>query len=183
MSEKTELKELLPELELIEDRGLRTKTLNVWAEALKEGGWKVGDLSKIPFTLLIETDVSLLEHTRAVTQTAIAIADTIEEFYEDSLPIDWDALVAGALLHDVGKLLEYERKGKKVVKAEMGKDLRHPFSGMALAFKRGIPSPICHMIAVHAKEGTGQRRSTEAFIINHADFVNFEPLKHKAEQG
>ena len=183
MSDKSALKELLPELDLIEDRGLRTKTLNVWAEALKEGGWKVKDLKKIPFTLLIETEFSLLDHTRAVTQTALAIAETLEDFYGDALPIDLDALISGALLHDVGKLLEYERKGKKIVKAELGKDLRHPFSGMALAYKRGIPSPICHMIAVHAKEGTGQRRSTEAFIINHSDFVNFEPLKHKALEG
>jgi hypothetical protein len=36
------------------------------------------------------------------------------------------------------------------------------------------------MIAVHAKEGEGARHTTEAFIINHSDFANFEPLKNKA---
>jgi hypothetical protein len=36
-----------------------------------------------------------------------------------------------------------------------------------------------HMIAVHAGEGDGKWRSTEAVIIHHADFTNFEPLHGK----
>jgi hypothetical protein len=59
----------------------------------------------------------------------------------------------------------------------MGKDLRHPFSGTALAMKNGISSRIAHTIAVHAKEGDGGYRSPEAVVINKADFVNFETIK------
>ena len=33
------------------------------------------------------------------------------------------------------------------------------------------------MIAAHSKEGDGLKRTIEAIIINHADFVNFDIFK------
>jgi putative nucleotidyltransferase with HDIG domain len=177
MPARDEVRKILPELELIRDEALREKTLDVWIDAMEQGGWEAGDLSDIPFTLLIDTGVSILDHTRAVTRTAAAIAETMAKFYGDSMPVNRDYLISGGILHDVGKLLEYKLEGGKFVKSEVGKDLRHPFSGTALAFKHGMPSAICHLIAVHAKEGEGGRRMPEAFIIHYADFVNFESLK------
>ncbi len=179
---REELRKVLPELEMIEDEGLREKTLDVWVDAMERGGWTVQDLKDIPFTLLIDTKCTLLEHTRGVTLTAAAIGDTLADFYGDDMPINRDYLISGGILHDVGKLVEYKRDGGKIVKSDCGKDLRHPFSGTALAYKHDLPSPICHMIAVHAKEGEGARHTTEAFIINHADFANFEPLKNMAKK-
>jgi len=177
-----DIKKLFPELDLIKDKKIKQRTLAVWTDAAVQGGWTAKDLTKIPFTLLIETgSISLIDHTRAVTRTAIAISTVLTAEYGDQLPINQDHLIAGGLLHDVGKCLEYEKKGRKIVKSECGKDLRHPFSGTALAFKRDLPTDICHMIAVHAGEGTGHRHTTEAFIIHHADFVNFEPLKNKSQ--
>jgi putative nucleotidyltransferase with HDIG domain len=177
MPSREDVREALPELALISDESLREKTLDVWIDAMGRGGWDVSDLDEIPFTLLIDTGVSFLEHTRSVTSTAVAIAKTMKEFYGDRMPIDMDHLVSGGILHDVGKLLEYRREGGKYVKSDVGRDLRHPFSGTALAFEHGIPSDICHMIAAHAKEGDGARRMPEAHIIHHADFANFESLK------
>jgi putative nucleotidyltransferase with HDIG domain len=177
MPTREEVSALLPELALIKDEALREKTLGVWIDAMVEGGWEIGDLEDIPFTLLVETKVSLIDHTRVVTQTAVAIGDAMSSFYGGAMPMNRDYLVSGGILHDVGKLLEYRRVGDKFVKSEIGKDLRHPFSGTALAYKHGIPSAICHLIAVHAKEGEGARRTPEAVIIHYADFVNFESLK------
>ncbi len=177
MPTRQDVRAELPELALIGDEHLREKTLDVWVDAMEQGGWEVSDLDDIPFTLLIETDVSLLRHTRAVTKTAMAIADAMSEFYGEAVPINRDYLVSGGILHDVGKLLEYRREGGGFAKSEIGKDLRHPFSGTALAFKHGLPSAVCHLVAVHAKEGEGARRTPEAFIIHYADFVNFESLK------
>lgn len=177
MPTREEVRAVLPELGLIEDEALREKTLDVWIDAMVLGGWEIGDLADIPFTLLVETKVSLLDHTRVVTQTAVAICDTMSSFYGSAVPMNRDYLVSGGILHDVGKLLEYRRLGDKFVKSEIGKDLRHPFSGTALAYKHGIPSAICHLIAVHAKEGEGARRTPEAVIIHYSDFVNFESLK------
>lgn len=177
MSLKDDVRKAIPELELIKDEELREKTLDVWVDGMEEGGWTAGDLADIPFTLLVDTKVSLLDHTRAVTRTAAAIADVMTEFYGDAMPINKDYLISGGILHDVGKLLEYKREGGKIVKSSCGKDLRHPFSGTALAYRRGVPTAICHLIAAHAKEGEGVRHMPEAVIIHYADFSNFESLK------
>ena len=176
---RDELLKRLPEINLIENADLREKTLNCWVRAMQEGGWEIADLDIIPFTLLIEkAPVTLIDHTRGVTQVAKGIADAIlNVFSNDIYNINYDVLISGAILHDVGKLLEYEKKDGKVVKSRNGKFLRHPFSGQALCYAEGIDDAILHCIAVHAKEGEGQRISTEAIIINKADFACFEPLK------
>jgi hypothetical protein len=59
---------LLPEIRLIQDEFLRAKTIEVWKEAIKQGGWSPEDLQKIPFTLLIPgTKINLIDHVRAVS--------------------------------------------------------------------------------------------------------------------
>jgi putative nucleotidyltransferase with HDIG domain len=89
-----------------------------------------------------------------------------------------DLLVAGALLHDVGKLVEYEKAPDgKTVKSQLGRDLRHPFSGTVIALRNGCSSAIGHIIANHAHEGDGTLRSPEGVLVNKADFMNFEGIK------
>ncbi len=173
-----EIRKLLPEIELIQDKDLRQKTQRVWAEAIKRGGWKPEDLTHLPFTLLIPgTEVSLIEHTRAVTLTALRIAEVLSDAYRARIHIHRDYLLSGALLHDVGKLFEYAKEGAKFVKSRQGELLRHPISGAAFAFQFGLPDEVLHVIAAHSKEGDGARRTIEAVIVNHADFVNFDIFK------
>jgi len=56
--------------------------------------------------------------------------------------------------------------------------LRHPFTGVALALECGVPNSVCHIIATHAAEGDLVKRTTEAFIVHHADFMAFLPFKN-----
>jgi putative nucleotidyltransferase with HDIG domain len=175
---KKQLETLMPELQLIRDPQLREKTMLVWVEAMKQSGWKIKDLPEMPFTLLIPyTDVNLIEHTRAVTLCSLRIAEVLTGAYGGRITIHRDYLLSGALLHDVGKLFEYKKEKGKFVKSREGELLRHPISGAAFAFKHGLPQEIIHIIAAHSKEGDGSRRTIEAIIVNHADFVNFDVLK------
>jgi putative nucleotidyltransferase with HDIG domain len=168
----------MPEFHFIQDEDLREKTINVWEEAMELGNWDIADLLAMPFTLLIEhTPVNIITHTRAVTRSSMQIADVLMEEYKDRVSIDRDFLLSGALLHDVGKLFEYEKKNGVFVKSAAGQLLRHPISGAAFAYKFGIPQDVLHIIACHSKEGDGARKTVEAVIVNHADFVNFETLK------
>jgi hypothetical protein len=171
---------MIPEIDWIQDKDLRTKVVATVEDALKTGGWEPEDMEKIPFTLLIpDCPASLNVHNRGVTRMAKKVFEEYNDLYKDNggFQLDHDTLIAGAILHDVGKLVEYEKKDGKVVKSQMGKDLRHPFSGVGLAMRNGIPSGICHCIAVHAKEGDGGHRSPEAVVINKCDFINFETIK------
>jgi putative nucleotidyltransferase with HDIG domain len=172
------LLEVMPEFKEIRDPALRDKAEKVWTEAMKEAGWTFADLDQMPFTLLIKsTGVNLVKHTLAVTRTALGIADVLAEAYEGKVPVNRDYLLTGALLHDVGKMFEYKREGGKFVQSENGRLLRHPVSGAAFASRFGLPNEVIHIIAAHSKEGDGLRRTIEAIIVNHADFVNFDVLK------
>ncbi|RPH95589.1 HD domain-containing protein [candidate division KSB1 bacterium] len=167
-----------PEIEWITDVGVRHKTVAAFQEALSLGGWTLDDLDRIPFTLIIPNcKVSLLTHMRAVVQTSMKIADVMDATYNEFFRIDRDILVSGAVLHDVGKLMEYTETEKGFVKSHNGKIMRHPFSGAGLALKHGLPVEVQHIIATHAHEGDGAFRSPASVIIHHADFINFEPLR------
>lgn len=176
---KEKLEKLLPEAALIEDRVLAGKVLRVWQRAVEQSSLTVDDLEDMPFTLLFGGHgVNFIEHVRAVTKTSVETARVFGEIYGDRVPLDMDHLVAGALLHDVGKILEVEKTDDGTWrKSRHGKYVRHPFSGVALAYAEEIPYEVAHLIAVHSGEGDGARVSAEAFILNHADFANFEPFK------
>ena len=175
---RNKLLSMIPEFQLIQDAGLQEKTITVWLEAMDKSGWAVEDLQAMPFTLLIRhTPVNIVSHTRAVTQCSLQIAEVLTEEYGGRVAIDRDTLLSGALLHDVGKLFEYTRRDGEFVKSHEGRLLRHPVSGAAFAGRFDIPQEILHIIAAHSKEGDGARRTVEAIIVNHADFVNFESLQ------
>jgi putative nucleotidyltransferase with HDIG domain len=175
---RKKLLSLMPEFQLIQDDNLREKTISVWEEAIELGEWDVSDLLAMPFTLLIErTQVNIINHTRAVTRSSLQIADVLLEEYKGKVSINRDYLLSGALLHDVGKLFEYEEVNGVFKKSAAGQLLRHPISGSAFAYKFGLPQEVLHIIACHSKEGDGARKTVEAVIVNHADFVNFETLK------
>ena len=174
----TEVLELWPELEWIEDEDLRLATAKVWETALEKSALSPEDLNRIPFTLLCGPDlkVSFMDHKRSVVHIALESGKKMNEFYGEELPVNMDVLISGAILADVGKVLEYEKVDGVAVQSSRGKALRHPFTGVAVAMECGVPDEVCHLIATHAAEGTLVTRTTEAWIVHHADFMSFEPF-------
>jgi putative nucleotidyltransferase with HDIG domain len=170
-----------PELMWIKDEDLREKTAKTWQLALQKSVLTADDLQKIPFTLLAGPDlkVSFMAHKRCVVHIAKEAGEKMNEFFKDELPVNMDVLIAGAILADVGKLLEYEIIDGKSVQGMYGKYLRHPFSGVSLAEQCGVPAEVCHIIAAHAGEGDMIRRTVEAYIVHHADFMTFEPFRER----
>lgn len=176
------VKKLWPELEWIKDPSLREKTAGTWDLALEKSVLSPEDLDRIPFTLLCGPDLktTFMDHKRCVVHIAKECGEKINKFLGKELPVNMDVLIAGAILADVGKLLEYEiDKDGKPVQGKYGRYLRHPFSGVSLAEQCGVPPEVCHIIAAHAHEGDLVKRSTEAYIVHHADFMTFEPFKSK----
>lgn len=173
-------KKLWPELEWIKDEDLRNKTAQTWALALERSVLTPEDLETIPFTLLVpDLNVTFMAHKRAVVHIARDCGEQMNTFFKDDLPVNMDVLIAGAILADVGKLLEYVMEDGKAVQGSYGKYLRHPFSGVSLAEECGVPAEVCHIIAAHATEGDLVKRSTEAYVVHHADFMTFLPFKSR----
>lgn len=157
------------ELQWITDPDLRNKVVEVWITAADIGGWRT--LGDVPSTLLFENSGSLMDHTKRVTNLAKCIMDQRDE------NINQDFLISGALLHDVGKLLEYTVKDGKIVNSEYGKKFRHPVSGSLLAKECGLPDEVVHIIYAHSHEGDKTDRSPESFIVHHCDFIDLHIRK------
>jgi putative nucleotidyltransferase with HDIG domain len=178
-----QIAQLFPSLRKIKDKSLRERVAAVWSEAITTGcggkGWTFDELRAIKFTLLAgDVEMMFVEHLNSCARQCIAIADVLEKSFRYDIPIQRDNLIAGALLADVGKPLEFDKdKSGKVMQGTFGQQVRHPFSGVALAYKHGIPSEVMHIIATHSHEGDKMERSIESIIFHHADFVDFDIAK------
>jgi putative nucleotidyltransferase with HDIG domain len=181
MISNTDIEKLFAaQLARIGDETLRAKVVDAWVTGCAQGGWeRVEDLEKMPFTLLTETHgISFVEHTIAVTEGAVGLATAQDDTYAElPYPIDMDRLIAGGLLHDVGKLLEIEADGAGGWrKSRSGYCARHPISGAILAAEAGLPEEIINIIVCHSKEGDGRPQVVETVFIHQADFATFNPL-------
>ena len=169
---------LWPEIDWIQSPELREQVIRTWGRALDLSPLTPDDLNRIPFTLLVPNcPTTFMEHKRCVVHIARQAAESMQEFLGRALPIDPDIVIAGAILADVGKLLEYETVEGKTQQSRRGEMLRHPFTGVALAMQCGVPDAVCHIIAAHAAEGDLVKRTAEAYIVHYADFMAFLPFK------
>lgn len=164
------LEEVFPLINEIYNKTLREQVKKCYAIAMERGGWQT--LDNIPFTLLVPNAYPYVRHVNNVTTMAYTIGKNRDD-------LDLDILIAGALLHDVGKLLEYEEKNGVVLLSKNGKYLRHPISGACIASEVGLDIRVINIIAAHSKEGDLVERCNEAIVIHHCDFIDFEILKGK----
>src|SRR5438552_18952280 len=140
---------LWPEIQWIENQALREQVTQTWIKALERSPLKPDDLNQIPFTLLVPNcPITFMEHKRCVVHIARDSAKAMTAFMGRALPIDADVVIAGAILADVGKLLEYELgPDGKSRQSERGEAWRHPFTRVAVATEYGRPDAVCHIIA------------------------------------
>lgn len=184
-----QIAELFPNIMDISDAGLRDKVALVWDEAITTGcggkGWTFDELRTVKFTLLAgDIDLMFIEHLNSCVRQCIAIADVLESAFSGKIPINRDVLIAGSLLADVGKPLEYDKDASgNVIKGHYGEMLRHPFSGVGMCYKHGLPPEVMHIIATHSHEGDKVQRSIESIIFHHADFVDFDIAKYLGAQA
>ena len=170
MVKREEIKQIFSkELRWIKDEKIKEQVTTVWKVAADQGGWTT--LDEIPFTLLLKNSGKLTDHTKRVTNLAKLIYDEREE------KLNLDNLIAGALLHDVGKLLEYKTMNGTIIKGDYGEKFRHPVSGSLLAKSLDLPDDIVLIIYAHSHEGDKCKRIPESFIVHHCDFIDFHIRK------
>ncbi len=175
---KEKVLKIWPEIEWIKNPDLKEKVLKCWIYAIENSILSIEDLQKIPFSLLLkDCNISFMNHKRTAVQLSVEIANRMKKNFGDEISIDMDILTAGAILIDVGKLFEYDKVDGKLTTSNAGKLLRHPFSGVSIADRFGLPAEVQHIIAYHSKEGDLAERSVESIIVHHADFVSFEPFR------
>ncbi|MGA8264421.1 MAG: HDIG domain-containing metalloprotein [Ignavibacteriaceae bacterium] len=175
---KEKVLQIWPEINWIKNEELKEKVLDSWVYAIENSMLSIEDLDKIPFSLLLkDCKISFMNHKRTAVQLSVEIANIMKKNFGNEIKINMDILIAGAILIDVGKLLEYEMKDGKLGTSHAGKLVRHPFSGLAIADRFRLPAEVQHIIATHSKEGDLGHRTVESIIVHHADFVSFDPFK------
>src|SRR5205823_6020438 len=135
--------------------------------------YSVDEIGQLFPSLMKIKDQSLRERVAAVWNEAINTGCGGKGWTFDEL-----RACKFTLLADVGKPLEYDKDASgKVIQGTFGQQVRHPFTGVALAYKHGIPGEVMHIIATHSHEGDKMERSIESIIFHHADFVDFDIAK------
>lgn len=169
-----------PEIAEIKDGALRRKVLRTWARAFELHSWK--DVDRIPMSpggpQKLEKH-SLIDHTRCVTMTARDLANNLTKVHH--LKIDMDAVIAGAVLHDVGKALMGRMEGGKFEVTDEGKKLTHIVLGSMLAREEGLPLDVVHAIFAHTIpyvtfKATVPPQTLETVIVHYADFGAGDPI-------
>ena len=95
--------------------------------------------------------------------------------------LEKDHLISGALLADVGKLIEYqENKKGEITKSRTGRFFATIRSSVWRWLINGeFLAEVQHVIATHSKEGEMMQRSNESVIFHHADFIDFDLVSKK----
>jgi 3'-5' exoribonuclease len=125
-----------------------------------------------------------LEHVLSVTKTCVYLADKYDEYYPDLKPrLDCGMVVAGAILHDIGKLREIEQRPEGAAYTSSGALLGHMVQGRDIvreaAVAVGVPLEsemlmrLEHVIVSHQRLpewGSPKPPMTpEALIVHYAD--------------
>lgn len=156
-----EIRKLFPEIEQISDAGLRRKVADTWVEA-----WKASPYDRLEETPMLPggalPEVNNVAHTRAVIAGCIQFARVAKEILH--IAVNMDYLIAGAVLHDIGKVFEFCE-----TPSELGRLFTHRLSALYLAARQDLPLEVIHIIAMHSLEGELKKRTTEAAIVYHID--------------
>ena len=123
-----------------------------------------------------------LEHTLSVTRTAIFLADKYADYYPElEPPLNKDLVVAGAILHDIGKLRELDPQPGGTVYSPEGELAGHIVIGRDIVREAGAGSDVPveirlrleHAILAHQRLpewGSPKPPMTpEAMLIHYAD--------------
>ena len=163
---------LFPELQEIADPDVRQKVIDCWLMALEESQWKcIENMRWIPGKMTV---ISNVQHCRGVARVGLAMARVLNSS-SDVAPgasVNVDTVVAGGLLHDVGKLLEYTGPSNDTGdKTPLDKRMLHHYTGTYLAIKAGLSAEIVHCIQAH-REPESFKRTLEAHIVSWADLCH-----------
>jgi len=173
---QNEIEAIFPQFSFIKEESLRQKSEDAMRLAMKRGGWNEETVLKCPVTLnWVDCRVTWVEHVRDVTDICIQVFRQQEKYFQrNQIPINSDIVVAGALLHDIGKLTEFSFRDGQVCHSEDFQLMRHPLSGAILAHEAGLPNELVHLIAVHSFEGDQSYQTAESNFVRKIDIFVFE---------
>jgi len=171
----------LPEVGQISDTGLQAKAVEAWAYAIAHSSFT--SIRQIPPAGNPDVQEAKrgdqTDHLRGVTRLALGIAREMQAAYPE-LEIEMDTIIAGGLLHDVGKAWEFDPERRERWASQQKRygrpSIRHPAMGAHICLTVGLPEEIAHIAMAHSGEGELLVRSLECMIVHQADYTFWNTL-------
>ena len=170
------LSEVLGFLDHIQDEGLREKTREFFVDPPAGFDAPCLPLEVCPAGAYQHHSYvgGLLQHTASVVRVSLTFCDLVEEYYDGV--VDRDAVVAGALLHDVMKCYCYEESDEGGFRtSDFGGRVDHLSLMVGEMIARGFPWDVVHVVAAHHGDvGATKPKTVEALIVSLADLMDSE---------
>jgi len=170
----TVMKKYFPLLGDFKSRELAIKVAEVWYKLWKDSKWK--NLEDASWRLPCP-GISLVNHTNNVAREAIELAKIRNEI--DNEKINFDILLAGALLHDACRLLELETRENSVIESKRGKLFQHGFIGACRALIEDLPDEVVHIIICHTGKSRVIPKTREAIVVHYVDSADADLYAYK----
>jgi len=155
-----------PELDRIADTDLREGVIDAWSASMADNG--VTDLEAVPWFPPAQRDLDLpderlVPHVRDVTRGALVLAETLTE--RRTVDVSFDLLVAGALVHDISKLHEFNGMESTAIERLLG----HPHYGVHVVSAAGLGPEVAHIVLAHTRRTAVAPATIEAELVRRAD--------------
>jgi putative nucleotidyltransferase with HDIG domain len=172
-NEIQDLNRVFPEIARIQDPTLRAQVTACWIDAWHQSQYST--LEEAIFSPQIP-GCRLIDHIRAVASIATHIAKMLAHHHQIS--INHDVVLAGALLHDIDKMIIYEKTPQGYQQAQILTQFPHGYLGARLAHQHGIPDALEHLILSHTRRQLIIPTTIEAIIVHYADFADYDALAY-----
>ena len=159
----------------------RNAVVKAWSIACKESSYR--NLEDAPFGIPedappgvtpFEGD-TLVKHTNAVASAALAMGRLLIQQY--GVKINLDYVIAGAILHDLDKIVMYESRDGRTVHSELGGKIVHGAYGGHIALLAGVPQDIVFIIMAHSPKVNVELPSPEGKLVTFCDLGMLRALQ------
>ena len=172
------VKRSLPELDLIKNDEIREKVIDAWALALSQTEYeRIEDMPSegVPGSPK-HIRHTQADHLRGTALIALGMAERVEQAL-GPIGIDMSMVIAGGLIHDVGKPYEFSPRNQKRWKEDTARygwpAIRHSGYGLHICLMAGLPEELAHIAGYHSGGGEGEwiKRSVIGHMISDADLA------------
>lgn len=185
--DRKNLLDVYPEIDRIHDEELKDIAIKALQLGIELGGWdEKGTIVNCPVAAegLLREDcpVTGLEHMRLVADATDKIVDCLAPWMEKmDYKLDRDFTLCSAILHDVGKLIEFDRDSEGIPRySKVGKMFCHTSAGAYLVKKSGGKDNLVHAVLTHshseAPEGHAAYEEPEHVIVKGCDLASYESI-------
>jgi putative nucleotidyltransferase with HDIG domain len=173
---ETTVRQAFPAIEEISDDELRERVLRVWVESLEETGTA---LAEVPWFPPVQNDLDLpderlVPHVNDVVDAAVSLAELLRD--RRGSDVSMDLVRAGALVHDVSKLYEFDGDEATDVEDALG----HPHYGIVPAARAELPTEVLNVVLSHSSRTSVEPSTLEATIVKRADEVAAAAIRAEA---